>query len=188
MRQIIFPSFWGWCRACVFQQAALSQVTNGFENSMHVISQMRGNMTKHAGNIAGKWEMGMGQTWPTPKTHEIQWLTLGFAIKNQHKVTMMRIWINCLLHSLPVNPDLEANQEGIGFIHITWKSWSVELCHPSWYATNNTWFYWLTTHCSAEGELDAERTARLQILHQLLLGAGCSGEYVPYAMDQNQTP
>jgi hypothetical protein len=32
--------------------------------------------------------------------------------------------------------------------------------------------------CSAEGELDAERTARLQILHQLLLGAGCSGEYV----------
>lgn len=24
-------------------------------------------MTKHAGNIAGKWEMGMGQTWPLPK-------------------------------------------------------------------------------------------------------------------------
>lgn len=42
---------------------------------------------------------------------------VGICHYNQHKVTMMRMWINCL-HSLPVNPDSEANQEGIGFIHI----------------------------------------------------------------------
>lgn len=80
--------------------------------------------------------------------------------------------MNCLLHSLPVNPDLEAKQEGIGFIHIDRKSWSVELCHPSWLICNQQHIILLVDYaCSAEGELDAERTARLQILHQLLPGA-----------------
>ena len=166
------------------------------------------------------WQMGdgNGSNLATPKTHDdldSTWQTslglgswmnqtpnpmvdIGICHYNQHKVTMMRIWINCL-HSLPVNPDSEANQEGIGFIHIDHleelECLVSSVIHRGWYATNNnnnnnTWLKigWLRLFRRGWAGCRANCTAANLASVVAWRFLGVFRWIRPYAMDQNQTP